>query len=246
MQPNQPFQPYGQQPLAPNPYAQQVPIQPVKFPSTKPVGLIISLVMAIMFLFGALGFGLWAFASRQDYKNNVDKKISAAVVVAKQQEASVKDTEFAEREKQPLKPYKGAATYGSVGLAYPKTWSAFITESNSGSTPLDGYFHPNYVPGLQSGTGFALRVQVTQQQYANEVKQYESLAKQGKVKITAYKAPKVPNVTGSRIDGEIAAGQTGSMVLFPLRDKTIKISTQSAQFVNDFNNFILNELTFEP
>ena len=63
----------------------------------------ISLIMAIIFLFAAIGFGAWAYMSRQDYKDNTDAKISAAVVIAKQQESTAKDKQFVKAEKNPLR-----------------------------------------------------------------------------------------------------------------------------------------------
>lgn len=183
----------------------------------------------------------------QDYKTNIQPKIDKAVAIAEENTKTAKDKEFVEKEKNPLKEYKGPAAYGTVSIHYPKTWSAFVTETNSGSTPVDGYFHPGFVPGIQSETDFALRVKVVSQQYADVMKQFESKAKAGKVKVSPYTAPKLGSaVVGSRVDGEINTGQQDSMVLFPLRDKTIEISTESNQFLGDFNSIILANLTFVP
>ena len=79
------------------------------------------------------------------------------------------------------------------------------------------------------------------------MKQFASKSKTGKVTISPYSAPKLPAGTiGSRVEGEINTGQQGSMVVFPLRDKTIEISSESAQFKNDFDSIILANLTFVP
>ncbi len=210
-------------------------------------GLLIPFILAVLLLLGAIGFGVWAYMGKMDYKNNVDPKIATAVTVAQQETSSSKDKEFLEKEKNPLKEYRAAQIAGNLAFQYPKTWSAFVTEDTNGSTAVDGYFHPSFVPGLQSGTDFALRVKVVSRAYADELKQYEGKAKSGKVTISPYKAPKVDaSVVGARIDGEINPGQQDSMVLFPLRDKTIVISTESAQFLNDFNDIILANLTFTP
>lgn len=235
MPPNQPFQPYPEQPpLPPKPKQHHA------------WNLIVPLVVSVVFLLAALVFGMWAFSSRADYKNNSDKKAADAVAIAVQRESSRKDKEFVEKEKLPLKKYLGPPDFGTLEISYPKTWSAFVTELDKGSTPVDGYFHPNFVPGLQSGTAFALRVQVTSQAYDQELKQFESKGKTGKVKITAYSPKNVPGVTGARVDGEISTGQQGTMILLPLRDKTIKISSETQQFIGDFNSIILENLKFVP
>lgn len=195
-------------------------------------------------------FGFWAFTGRQEYKNKTDKITAKAVEAAKQQVAVDKEKEFVEKEKSPFKEYKGPSTYGSLGILYPKTWSGFVSETARASIPVEGYFHPGVVPGLQSGTSFALRVQVTSQPYDVELQQFEQQAKAGKVKISPYKAPKVQGTLGARIEGEIntntVANQKGIVVLFPIRDKTLKISTESEQFRGDFDNVIMANLTFVP
>lgn len=211
--------------------------------------MLIAFIAVVLLLLVSVGFGAWAFISRQDYKDNVETKIAAAVGIAQKQTATAKDNEFLEKEKLPLKYYKGPGTYGSVQISYPKTWSAFVTElSTSGGTPVEGYFHPNFVPSIsqQTGTGFALRVQVVSTAYDQVLRQFENNAKTGKVKITAYSASKVPGTVGARVDGEIVSGKQGSMVLFPIRDKTLKVWTEATQFVGDFDSNILPNLSFVP
>jgi hypothetical protein len=219
---------------------------PVQLPKNGMNKLLIPFILIMVLFIGAVGFGLWAFTGMQDYKNNSDKKAATAVQIAQQETSTAKDKEFLEKEKNPLKLYKGPAAFGTVNIQYPKTWSAFITESDKNDTAIDGYLHPNFVPGVQSGTDFALRVKVLSRQYADVLKQYESKVKSGKVKISPYNAPKVSGVLGSRIEGEINTGQQDSMVLFPLRDKTLEISTESSQFKGDFDTIILANLTFVP
>lgn len=209
--------------------------------------LLIPLIISVALLLGSIGFGAWAYMGMQDYKTNVQPKIDKAVAIAKQETETTKDKEFVEKEKNPLKTYQAGQTAGNLLIKYPKTWSAYIDEANKGSSIVNAYFHPNYVPPSDSGTDFALRVQVISQTYDQVLKQYEGKSRSGKVKISAYKAPKLAEgAVGSRIDGEINAGQQDSMVLFPLRDKTIIISTESAQFLNDFNTIVLANLTFTP
>lgn len=244
-----------QDPFAPKYGGPQQPMTPQQF-GGMPVGkpqkhgmnmLLIPFILSVVFLLGSLGFGMWAFTQMQDYKNNSDKKSAAAVKIAEQKLSSEKEKEFLEREKKPLKEYKGPAQYGSLSIQYPKTWSAFVTEANSGANHVDGYFHPGHVPGLLSGTDFALRVKVTSKSYADELKTFEGKAKTGKLTISPYRPKKLPEGSvGVRVVGEINAGQQATMVLFPLRDKTIMISTESTQFLNDFDKIIMENINFVP
>lgn len=209
---------------------------------------LIAFIFTLLLFFGAAGFGFWAFSEKQDYKENSDQKAAAAVKIAKEETSTAKDKEFFEKEKNPLQTYQGPPAYGSLDIQYPKTWGAYVVEQNvnASSIPVDGYLHPNFVPGLQSGTNFALRVQVISTAYDQLLKQFENATKLGKVKVSPYSAPNVKTVVGSRIDGEFATGKQGSVVLLPLRDKTLKIWTEANQFTGDFNNIILPNLKFVP
>ncbi len=220
-------------------------------------GTALSLVVAIVLLVGALGFGGWAYGSRQDYKNNTDAKIAAAVTVAKQQEASAKDKAFAEAEKNPLKTYNGPEAYGSIVMQYPKTWSGYMIESGDGGNngaQLDGYFYPGIVPSVSNrASAFALRLQVLDQSYSEVVESLDRGQSSDDVPpvISPYALPKVPKAVGVKVDGILPLsggnnGKTGSMVVLPLRSQTIQIWTEGSQFINDFNNIILPNFSFSP
>lgn len=211
--------------------------------------LLIPLILLALFFIGAASFGAWAYMGRQDYKDNSDKKVAAAVEVAKKQTETAKDNEFVEKEKYPLRHYTGPSAYGSVDVQYPKTWSAYITESGNSASPIVGYFHPSFVPNTQSGpssNSFALRLEVVNTAYDQTLRQFDGNIKQGKIKVTPYKAPKVQDVLGARLDGEIITGKQGSMVLIPLRDKTLKVWTEANNFKGDFDNIIMANIVFVP
>jgi hypothetical protein len=209
--------------------------------------LLIPLILLALFFIGALSFAAWAYQGRQDYKNNVDQKIGEAVVVAKQQESTAKDKLFAEQEKSPLKGYNGPAAYGSIGLQYPKTWSGYVSDNNGNDPYVDGYFYPGVVPNTANEKAvFALRIQVVQQSYSDVLTEYQSDVDEGKVTVAAYKLPKVPSVVGSRLEGKVDGEKIGTMILLPMRDKTLKIWTNAVQFRGDLDTYILPNITFSP
>lgn len=219
-------------------------------------GLAVSLVLAIVLLIGAIAFAVWAFSGRQDYKNHTDAKITAAVTVAKQQESGLKDKQFAEAEKNPLKTYTGPQAYGSIVLSYPKTWSGYVASSsngNSGSALVDGYFDPGVVPSVSDPASvFSLRVQVLSQAYAQTLSSINnSQQSQNPPTINAYALPKVPKTVGVEVTGALpnsnsSTPKTGVMVILPLRSQTLEIWTEGNQFLSDFNNYILPNFTFSP
>lgn len=246
MQPQQPFQPSAPQgpPAGYTPAPQPQSASQLK--AHKPVGLIIAVVLLALMLLGALGYAFMLMSSRNDFRDNAQEKIDAAVVVAEEKKTEELNADFIEREKEPLKNYTGPSQFGSVSIDYPKTWSAYVDESGKGSTPVDGYFHPNFVPGTDSGISLALRVEVLESSYDKVLDGYASGVKRGTVTVKPITLESVPSVAGSRVDGEVEREKQGSVVLFPIRDKTIKVSVLSDQFKADFNNTILKYMSFVP
>lgn len=215
--------------------------------------IVIVNVILVILLAGCAAFAIWAFQGRQDYKNNVDQKITTAVSKAETAQAAKLREQFAQESKNPNKTYSGSPTYGSVNFKYPKTWSAYVDETSS-TTPINGYFHPDKVPGILSQTALALRVELINTAYPNVIRQFDSQIKTGKVRASAYVPPQMNGkanvLAGIRFDGAINQSQRipqqGSMVVIQVRDKTLRISTQSTDYLGDFNNIILATLTFVP
>lgn len=212
-------------------------------------GLIVSLILAILLLLGAAGFAGWAYNSRQDYKNNSDAKVAVAVTAAKSQEDKIKDAQFAEAAKQPLKTYQGPEAYGSLVVNFPKTWSGYVDDTGTGSSLVDGYFAPGVVPSATNQNSvFALRVQVLNQPYAQVLQTFAGQQQDGKITISAYALPKLPKVVGVKAVGQLNSNNQASvnMIVLPLRSQTLEIWTQGDQYLNDFNNNILPNFSFSP
>jgi len=210
--------------------------------------LIPVILLAVLFI-GAASFAVWAFNSRQDYKNNTQAKINTAVNANTKAVQAQDAVQYTEAAKQPLKPFTGPDAYGSVHVMYPKTWSAYI-DTTTTSKPLDAYFHTDTVPSLQSKQTYNLRVQVNSETYSQNLQRFASLIKTGKVTAAPYTLPKVPDVTGTILTGQVLPGGaqagTGTMVMLPLRSTTLEIWTESPSYLPDFNTYILPNLTFLP
>lgn len=214
---------------------------------------IIIAILAVL-LIAAVGFGSWAFSGRQDYKNNVDAKIATAVSAAQKAEDAKQLANYNEQLKKPYKTFSGSATFGSISFNYPLTYSAYV-DTTSSSQPIEGYFYPGVVPGIQSGTAFALRVELVTTAYNQVVGQFSSQIQQGTVTSAAYVPPKMKGVTnvqtGTLLTGAIAQDsqgntQNGAMLIIPVRNTTLQIYTESTDYLSDFNNIILPSLTFVP
>lgn len=204
--------------------------------------LMISLIIAAVLLVVTIGFAAWAFTERQSYKNDVDEKIAAAIEINTKQVSDEKDNEFLEREKYPLDTFEGGSHNGGIKVSYPKTWSAHITEDQSRAEYI---FAPDFVSG-ENDAPRPLKITVEDRSYNEVLSTYDSQLLNGELKAKAYSLPKVRNVVGTRFDGTIENDRQGSIVLLPLRNKTITITNEVPGLVNDFNNIILENLTFNP
>jgi archaellum component FlaF (FlaF/FlaG flagellin family) len=209
--------------------------------------LLAPLILITLLFFGAAGFGYWAFMERQDYKLNTDEKVAAAVKLARQDESTKKDKQFAEEEKNPLEIYNGPAEFGSLSIAYPKTWSAYIDDTGRSSADIDGFFYPGVVPSITSKDAtFALRIKVINQDYQSAVSQFNKAQQNGLVTVEPYSLPQVPDVVGVIVNGQVTKDKTGTIVVLPLREKSIQVSTEGGEYKRDFVEHVLPNLTFVP
>lgn len=211
---------------------------------------IIALIVTGLLLVGALVFGFWAYGERGDYKANVDEKVAAAVGVAQEQTKEEMTIQFAEDSKSPLKKYVGPASYGSVEVEYPKTWSGYIASSDgNSSTPLSAYFHPDVVPAVVSSNNrqaIALKVEVLNQAYDQVVSRHSGSITNGDLVAVPYALPKVPEQVGVRFSGKLDQQLNGVQVVLPLRDKTLVVTTETDKYLEDFEKHILPHLIFVP
>jgi hypothetical protein len=213
-------------------------------------GLVISLILAVTLLVLIVIFAGWAFMSRQDYKNNVDAKIQVAVAAKQAQDTITEKTQLAQDEKQPYYTYQGPPQYGSISFQYPRTWSAYVNSSGSGSALIDGYFMPPILSSVSDQTAnFALRVQVLNQSYSQSLQGITGQSgRSSAITSTAYSLKLVPSVVGVEVSGalSVAQGSTATMVMLPDRTNTIEIWTDGTTYLSDFNSVILPTFSFSP
>lgn len=204
--------------------------------------LVIVIVVLIILVLGLGGFGVWSYMNYTDQKNHVDIKIAAAVADAKKVQSDSDATNFAEQAKLPTKTFVGPDDLGHPQFSYPKTWSAYVGNNNSdGTGNFEAYFHPDFVPPLTSGTAFALRFSISNTAYDQSLLVYDDAIKQGVLKSSPIT---VDSVTGIRLDGSFGPNIKGSMVIVKIRDKTLRVFTESPDFRPDFDNYILKSLRF--
>jgi hypothetical protein len=201
--------------------------------------LTIPLILAVLVLVVSSVMAVVFYTKFVEQKDNNQPIIEEAVMKAEESQKEKLESEFTEREKIPTKNYTSPAELGTVKLSFPKTWSSYVDTTKTGG--MEYYGHPNFVPA--KNVNYALRMSVVDKPFSSEVKSYDSAVKKGELKATAVR---VSGTTGTRLDGFLERDQEGSMVVFPLRDKTLRVWTESKEFTADFNNIVLKALTFIP
>lgn len=201
--------------------------------------LVASLLLGLLTIVLA-GTSVWAYMNYQDQKNNTDEYVAIAVDEAKKEQAAEMQAQFEEQLKQPTKQYNGPSDLGSVSFRYPRTWSGYVAET---SNKLEAYFHPNTVPKVTNSQPFAVRVLVEDKQYETVMNSYEQKVKKGDIKSSPVT---INGFSGIRLDGQFTNERQGSAVVFKVRDKTLTIASDSTSFANDFNDIILDTVSFNP
>ncbi len=210
--------------------------------------LISSIIILVetIFLIILIAFGVWSYSAYKKNKTNLDQKINQAVIVAKKQQSSVDASNYATQSQYPLANYTGPQIYGSVSINYPKNWSAYV-DSTGSSTLLDGYFNPGYVMSINSpNSTFALRAQIINQSYSQTLASFTSQEQAGLITTKPYSLPKLPQVVGVMLTGQVQNNLTGEMVVLPLRNETLQFWTIGTNYLPAFSNIILPNLTFSP
>jgi len=239
-QPTQPISPFPQQgvPQAPTQQIGYAPLPPVNnfIPAQKPSKkwLIIAVIFIVTTVL-ALGAGGWALYNYFDQKDNVDAKVSVAVIDAVKVQADKDAADFLEKEKQPNRQFAGPDDYGRLSFDYPKTWSIYVDQDATSGDRYVSYFNPVSVPPVSDKTQYALRVTIEQKDYEKVLAGYDSLVKKGDLKSSAVKAD---GTDGTRLEGNFTKDIRGSAVVFKIRDKTVTVRTDAETFRGDFDALI--------
>lgn len=198
-------------------------------------GLVVTIIGLSVLFVGMSAFAIWAFINYDDYKTNVDSKVSIAVAEAKKEQAEADEVKFAEREKEPNRLFVGPDDYGRLTFSYPKTWSAYVAKDTSKGGSFEAYLHRDVVPPVSNQQQYMLRVLIEDTDYDQVVKQYESLVKKGDLRTSTSSSD---GNTGTRLDGNFTKDVRGAAVIYKVRDKTVTLRTDADQFKPDFEQII--------
>lgn len=205
--------------------------------------LLIPLLLAVVVGLSLAGFSGWAYIKYADARDNVDSKIAIAVAEARQDQQTKDAKEAAEREKEPYEVFVGPDELGRVEFQYPKTWSVYVADDGAGGNYVAA-LHPKLVHPLESGLPYALRLEIVADSYEAVISEFQDAVVEGDLR----SEPVVVNgFNGIKLSGKFSDEvPNAELLVFKVRDKTMKIGSEAPQYFADFNNIILQSLRFSP
>jgi hypothetical protein len=118
-----------------------------------------------------------------------------------------------------------------------------VYNSQSAQTGYEVVFAPGVVPVVSDTTAMALRVMVVNKQYETVLSEYESLVTTGRLRASVVNVGQSENFAGYegiRFDGALNdVLAEGTIAILKLRDKTILIRSDAADWASDFADIIL-------
>lgn len=200
----------------------------------------ISTIGLIVLVLAAGSLAIWGWLNYQEAKTNLDGKVDAAVALGKKDQAEDDEKKFADREKNPRRDFTAPDDFGRLTFTYPKTWSVYVgsdpvAEERTGGSYL-AYLHPIVVPPTtKRDQQFATRVSILNKNYNEQLKTYDRLIEDGKLRSSTVT---INGENGVRLDGNFTDKIRGSAVIFKIRDKTAIVQTDADTFRHDFNDLI--------
>ena len=199
---------------------------------------IIVIVLSVLFA-GAGAFGIWAYLQYTNARSDVDGQIEVAVSAAEKEQAEKLHNEFLEEEKKPNYTFTGPEDYASVSFMYPKTWSVYVDKDGTDRGDYRAFLHPTTVPSLSNDASrFAFRVEILNKNLDDVLNTYQAKLKKGELTSSSVEAN---GIAATRLDGTFDKDLRGAAILFKLRDKTVRLSTDADTFKPDFQT-ILNTI----
>ena len=197
--------------------------------------LVLTIAMGVVAIYYILKYN--------EQKSTVDQQKTAAAQTAREEQKQADEAAYAERDKLPYRSYEAPAVLGAIKIEFPKIWNVYAVEEEKSDTQLDIFMYPGVVRAEKSSTeAYALRVKLQRKLYQDVVKANQQKVEKGELKASAVT---ISGATGTRYEGEVVQGRSGSLILLPVRDKTLSIWTESPDYLNDYNQ-IIEKLAISP
>jgi hypothetical protein len=200
------------------------------------------LVLTIFLGLGMVLFGVLAVVAYREntfVTNNLSQLNAKAAAEAADKQKKEDDLAHIKANQEPYRVYTADPVHGGFQLQIPKNWSLYAGTNNSSLTQLDLAANPDVVK-MNIGTGavntYAFHLQLRKASVASINRAYEPSLKN---KTLTSKGVVVSGIQGTWFEGTIDQQRhNGVIVVIPVRDKAMVISTENRNYLNEFNKIL--------
>jgi hypothetical protein len=218
---------------------------PLKKVKLQKILLIVSAIVILIMLGVILWFGSRAFVNDK----SLNAKYEAGVSDGRSIQKSEDRKQVQEATENPYRTYKAPNQYGGFEVSFPKNWSLAINSSTQ--DPIIGMAHPDLVD--IKNDDFALRFTYENAKFADTQKKYDKQTKEAKRSLIS-EPTKVSGIDGIRYTGDLESSSSdpnkkkkvGTVVIVPVRDKTLIFQTDSNENYLNYFNEILSKVKIYP
>lgn len=203
-------------------------------------GQISVVTILITFLgLGVVAFGVltvYFYSQAQTATNtlNQQKQAAAKAAATAQQKTDAKAALLS--SETPYRSYTAPKAFGSFVINFPKNWNASVQEAANDTTQVNLLLNPDFI--RQTGSTpepDAAHIRLLNQSSNQLMQTYTFQVKEGKLK---QQAITVSGINAIQLTGSFSGEPTLELVLVPVRDKTISLAMENAQYQNEFNQIL--------
>lgn len=190
-----------------------------------------------MVLFGILA--IIAYRDNTYIHTNLNILNAKAAQEAADEQKKLDDAAYIKANQLPFRTYTAEPVNGGFQLQIPKNWSLYAGNNTTALTQLDLASSPDVVvvnSGPNAVNTHAFHLQLRKASAASINKTFEARLKK---KTLTSRGVIVSGIQGTWFEGTIDDQRhNGVVVVLPVRDKTMVISTETRNYLDEFNKIL--------
>jgi hypothetical protein len=196
------------------------------------------IILVALLALGTLGFGVLALtessAATKDQNTLNTDVLTAAKNAASQQQKTDAKNEAAANE-SPFRSYVSPAIYGSFQINFPKDWSGWVDQEQSGNL-ITLIVNPDFVQVTNDQPNLAAaKVELIDQVSTNYMQQFQGNVQSGQM---SQKNITVSGISAFDLSGHFGDQRTTREVVVPVRNQVIAFINENGAYSSEFNEIL--------
>ena len=180
-----------------------IPTVPVEKKDHSTLIFIIVIVFLSVLTVTFFGLFVWKWLEWNDVNTDVGGQKAVAAAAARDEQATLDEKEFLEREKYPYQNFSGPVDYGQLSFQYPKTWSLYVAADASKGGDFKAYFNPIQVDAVSDKSINALRVSILTKSFESVASSYDNYVNRKDATLSMESVTLTSGITANRYKGTI-------------------------------------------